>query len=113
MEKSAITALDDCFCTLEIPIKPGRKTDFRRRLRQLSHRPDDGTQIRRNDNRAPSGAAAERQRGFCQKTEAAEPPAERSGSAVPLTGQFSNLFLEELERLWEVHDYLPNPGKIF
>ena len=30
---------------------------------------------------------------------------------VPLTVVFSNLLLEGIERLWEVHDYLPNPKR--
>ena len=29
---------------------------------------------------------------------------------VPLTVVFSNLLLEGIERLWEVHEFLPNPN---
>lgn len=28
---------------------------------------------------------------------------------VPLTVLFSNLLLEGIERLWEIHEFLPNP----
>jgi hypothetical protein len=30
---------------------------------------------------------------------------------VPLTEPFSNLLLEGIERLWEVHEFLPNPKR--
>ena len=30
---------------------------------------------------------------------------------VPLTGQFSNLLMEKIERIWEMHEYLPNPKR--
>lgn len=30
---------------------------------------------------------------------------------VPLTVVFSNLLLEGIERLWEVHEILPNPKR--
>ena len=33
----------------------------------------------------------------------------KKSGLVPLTGQFSNLLLEGLDRLWEVHEILPNP----
>lgn len=32
---------------------------------------------------------------------------------VPLTVVFSNLMLEGIERLWEVHDFLPDPKQFF
>ena len=30
---------------------------------------------------------------------------------VPLAGQFSNLLMEGIERLWEMHEYLPDPER--
>ena len=30
---------------------------------------------------------------------------------VPFTKVFSNLLLEGIERLWEVHEFLPNPKR--
>ena len=30
---------------------------------------------------------------------------------VPLTGQFSNLLMEKIERIWEMHECLPNPKR--
>ena len=40
-------------------------------------------------------------------TQIAEKPISRA-----LTGQFSNLLLEGLNRLWEVHKVLPDPKSI-
>ena len=31
---------------------------------------------------------------------------------LPLTGQFLNLLLEGLDRLWKIHGVLPNPRSI-
>jgi hypothetical protein len=36
----------------------------------------------------------------------------RKERLVPLTGQFSNLLMEGLERIWEVHKFLPDPKSI-